>query len=290
MSARSVESKDGTRLAYEVAGAGPPLVYVMGATGTRKISFMTAIRNELQKSFTLYFYDRRGRGETGDAQAEAARPGPDGPRSSRASSTKYVPEREIDDLRALCEQAARDTGVAPYVCGSSSGAALALLAAASGVPMRALVAHEPPYAVGEHAASFDRDYQKNVTRLVADGKDEEALKYFMRIVGVPSFMVFFMRFMPFWKDAVAAAPSLPYDAAVLGDFAMPEKLLREIKVPTVVLVGGSTPALLRAASDAVAGVVPGAREVVVPKQNHGIKPAALRAALVDAFAQAAPKG
>lgn len=257
-----VTSKDGTKLAYDVVGQGPPLVYVMGATGTRRIQFSAAMRDELAKSFTLYFYDRRGRGESGDN-----------------SPTKYVVEREIEDLRVMCEAA----GGNPYVVASSSGAALALLAAAAGVPMRMLVAHEPPYAVGEHAGSFDKDYQRNVTRLVAEGKDEEALKYFMRTVGLPGFMVFLMRFMPFWKDALAAAPSLPYDAAVMGDFAMPEKALRSIRVPTVVLAGGSTPPRLRAAADAAAKVIPGAKEVVVPKQNHGIKPAALRGALVECF-------
>jgi pimeloyl-ACP methyl ester carboxylesterase len=257
-------SKDGTSLAYEVVGQGPPLVYVMGALGTRAIAFSTAMREELAKSFTLYFYDRRGRGE------------------SDAKSAGDPVAREVEDLRTMCEVA----GGSPIVCGSSSGAALALEAVAAGVPMGLLVAHEPPYAVGEHAASFDRSYQANVTRLVAEGKNGEAVKYFMRTVGVPGPMVWLMRFMPFWKDAVAAAPSLPYDAAIMGDFSLPEKRLREIRTPTIVLVGGSTAPRLRAAADAVAKVVPGAREVVVPKQNHGIKPAALRQALVDATKEA----
>jgi len=267
MTTQYVTSKDGTKIAYEVVGQGPPLVFVMGAMGTRRIAFSKAMREELAKSFTLHFYDRRGRGETGDA-----------------SPTPYLVEREIEDLRAVCEAA----GGSPFVCGTSSGAALALLAAASGVPMRMLAAHEPPYAVGEHAATFDRGYQANVTKLVAEGKREEAVKYFMRTVGVPGFMLWAMRFMPFWKDAVAAAPSLPYDAAVMGSFDMPEKRLREIRVPTVVLVGGSTAPRLRAAADAVAKVVPGATERVIPKQNHGVKPAALRPVLVECFG-AAPR-
>ncbi|MEA3201465.1 MAG: hypothetical protein QOE90_2893 [Thermoplasmata archaeon] len=260
MQTQHVASKDGTKIAYETAGQGPPLVFVMGAMGTRRIAFSKAMRDELAKSFTLYFYDRRGRGETGDA-----------------SPTKYVVEREIEDLRAVCEAA----GGNPFVCGTSSGAALALLAAAAGVPMRKLAAHEPPYAVGAEAATFDRDYQTNVTKLVAEGRNDDAVKYFMRTVGVPGFMLWAMRFMPFWKDAVAAAPSLPYDAAVMGSFDMPEKRLREIRVPTVVLVGGSTPKRLRAAADAAAQVIPGATERVIPKQNHGIKPEALRAVLAE---------
>src|SRR5438067_4335514 len=121
MSTTYAISKDGTKIAYDVSGQGPPLVFVMGAMGTRTIAFSKTMREELAKSFTLYFYDRRGRGETGDN-----------------SPTKYVVEREIEDLRAMCEAA----GGSPFVCGTSSGAALALLAAASGVPMRKLAAHE----------------------------------------------------------------------------------------------------------------------------------------------------
>jgi pimeloyl-ACP methyl ester carboxylesterase len=260
-STRVVTSKDGTRIAYEVLGQGPPLVFVAGALGSRSISFARKMRAELAQSFTVYDYDRRGRGESGDTQP-------------------YSVAREIEDLAAVVELA----GGAPLVCGTSSGAALALEAAAAGIPMRLLVAHEPPYAVGEAAASFDRDYTKNVTRLVAEGRREEAVKYFMRTVGVPGFFVWLMRFMSFWKDAVAAAHTLPYDAAVINDFDLPEARLSAIRVPTVVLVGGSTPPRLRTAADAVARVVPGAIERVVPKQNHGIKPAALRRALSELVA------
>src|SRR5256712_10032816 len=92
-----------------------------------------------------------------------------------------------------------------------------------------------------------------------------------------------MRFMPFWKDAVAAADTLPYDAAVMHGFAFPEGRLREIRIPTVVLVGGSTTPTLRSGADATARTVPGATERVIPKQNHGVKPAALRPVLVESF-------
>src|SRR5581483_9453431 len=94
----------------------------------------------------------------------------------------------------------------PFVCGTSSGAALALEAAAAGVPMRMLAAHEPPYAVGEDAASFDREYEAKVTKLIAEGRRDDAVKLFMRTCGVPAPMLWVMRLMPFWKDAVAAAP------------------------------------------------------------------------------------
>jgi len=99
-----------------------------------------------------------------------------------------------------------------------------------------------------------------------------------------------MRFMPFWKDAVAAAHTLPYDAAVMHGFAFPDRRLREIRVPTVVLVGGSTTPTLRKAADATARTVPGSTERVIPKQNHGVKPAALRPVLVESFRVAVDSG
>lgn len=255
-----VTSKDGTKIAYEKLGQGPPLVLVWGALGARDSPFTKAMREELAKSFTVYDYDRRGRGGSGDAKP-------------------FSVQKEIDDLRAVCEGA----GGSPFVWATSSGAALALEAAAAGVPMRTLAAHEPPYMVGEHAAKFDRGYERNVTPLVEEGKRSEAVAYFMRTVGVPGFFVVLMRLMPFWKKAVAVAHTLPYDAAVMGGFVLPEKRLREIRVPTVVLVGDKTPASLQAAADEVARVVPDATKRVLPKQNHGVKPAALRPVLAEIF-------
>jgi pimeloyl-ACP methyl ester carboxylesterase len=105
----------------------------------------------------------------------------------------------------------------------------------------------------------------------------------MRVVGVPAPMVWVMKLMPFWKKAVAVAHTLPYDAAAMNGFDVPEKRLREIRAPTVVLVGSKTPASLKAAADEVARVVPNATKRVLPKQNHGVKPAALRPVLVEFF-------
>lgn len=147
----SVTAKDGTRITYENLGSGPPLVLVWGAMGALDSPFTKAMRGELSKNFTVYDYDRCGRGESGDRAV-------------------YSVAHEIEDLRAVCE-AAGD----PFVWATSSGAALALEAAAAGVPMRMLAAHEPPYMVGEHMERFDKAYERNVTRLVDEGKRGEAV-------------------------------------------------------------------------------------------------------------------
>ena len=266
MATQFVTSADGTRIAYETLGAGDPLVIVWGALGARSSPFAKAMRDELAKNFTVYDYDRRGRGESGDTKP-------------------YAVAREVEDLHAMCEAA----GGRPYVWATSSGAALALEAAASGVPMRMLAAHEPPYKVGDVKGGPDPDYEAKMDALVAQGRRGDAVTYFMRTVGVPGPFVFIMRFMRFWKDALAAAHTLPYDARILNGFAFPEQRLREIRMPTVVLVGGSTTAMLRAAADATARAIPGAVERVVPKQNHGIKPEALRPVLAQVFGEARPR-
>lgn len=253
---RHIKSKDGTRITYEFTGDGPPLVVVWGALGVRASPFATAMRDELAKSFTVYTYDRRGRGDSGD-------------------SKPYAVEREIEDLRAMVDDVPNGP---PFVWATSSGAALALEAAAAGVPMRMLAAHEPPYT-----PDVDRDYPRKVQALVDEGRNADAVKLFMRTVGVPAPSVFLMRFMSFWKLAVAAAPSLPYDAACMNGFSIPEERFARIEVPTVVLWGDKTPASLQTAAKRVADVVPGAKRRVLPKQNHGVKPEALRPALEACF-------
>ena len=253
-------SKDGTKIAYETAGDGPPLVIVWGALGLRASPFAKAMRDELAKSFSVYDYDRRGRGESGDTQP-------------------YSVAAEVEDLRAVCLAA----GGRPWVWATSSGAALALEAAAAGVPMQRLAAHEPPYAVGEHTGAFDREYPRKVADLVRADRREDAVRLFMRTVGVPAPFVWLMRFMNFWKSAVAAANTLPYDAACVNAFELPTERFRSITTPTVILAGGATPASLKRAAEEVSKTVPGATLRVVPKQNHGIKPASLRPVLVELF-------
>jgi pimeloyl-ACP methyl ester carboxylesterase len=171
----------------------------------------------------------------------------------------------------------------PFVFATSSGAALALEAAASGVPMRKLAAYEPPFMVGDPKDRPERDFEQKLIAMVQRGERDEAVKYFMRTVGVPGFVLVIMRLMPFWKDMRAVAHTLPYDAAVMNGFGLPAKRLAEVRVPVVVMAGGkTTPTLLQAAQSA-AKAVPGAEHRIIPKQNHGVKPAALRPVLVETF-------
>lgn len=253
-------SKDGTAIAYDTRGAGPALVIVNGALSVRSFVFATKAADELAKSFTVYSYDRRGRGESTD-------------------TAPYSVQKEVEDLAAVCKAA----GGKPFVAGFSSGAALALEAAAAGVPMAGLYAYEPPY-VREHAEdAIAPDYHDQLDSFTANGQPDEAVAYFMRTVGVPGFGVWVMKRMPMWKVMRGVAHTLPYDARVLGDFHVPKARLAKVRAPTVVAHGSKTAPSLKAAAKAAADAVPKARFVVVPKANHGIKPKMLRPQLEAAF-------
>jgi pimeloyl-ACP methyl ester carboxylesterase len=257
---RAATSADGTRITFETLGSGPPLVVVWGALGARRSPFARQMREELARSFTVTDYDRRGRGESGDTKP-------------------YRVAREVEDLAAVIAAVGGDA----YVFATSSGAALALEAAASGVPMRTLAAYEPPYMVGDPKDRPDADFERKLVSMIAEDRRDDAVKYFMRTVGVPAFFLFLMRLMPVWKDMRAVAHTLPYDAAVMAGFSLPEARLRDVAVPTVVLAGGATTPTLRAGAEAAARAIPGARFQVIPKQNHGVQPKALRPVLAELF-------
>jgi len=245
-------SRDGTRIAYDVIGRGTTLVLVNGALGFRGMSFAKGFAREFAKHFTVIDYDRRGRGESGDGSA-------------------YAVEREIEDLDAVI----RVAGDPCYVFAQSSGAALALKAAAAGVPIKTLVAYEPPYMVGNPADRPAADYGSRVAALIAGGKRDEAVKLFMVTVGVPRFAVAIMRLFPFWKDMRAVAHTLPYDAAIMGTFEFPADELKSIRVPVVAVAGEKTTPTLKRAVQAVAETVPGAQHRVAPRMSHAIKAAVL---------------
>jgi len=248
----ATKSKDGTRIAYEISGNGPTLVVVAGALGYIDIPFLRAFVADLAKDFRVVVYDRRGRGGSGD-------------------TPPYTVQKEIDDLDAVV----RVAGDSPIVLGTSSGAALALEAAAHGVPMGKLVAFEPPYMVGEHRKPNHVRYESDVKGYIGRGDRDGAVQLFMRTVGMPRILVAIMRLLPIWKKLLPAANTLGYDASIMNGFELPEARLRAIRLPTLVVGGGKSPASLKAAVRAVGECIPGARVVEIPKQNHAIKGAAL---------------
>ena len=258
----SVTSADGTRIEFETSGSDASLVLVAGAMGTKGSSWQRGFAAEFAKSFRVFSYDRRGRGGSSDTRP-------------------YSVEREVEDLAAVCAA----TGGDAVVVGISSGAALVLEAAASRVPMRAAVAFEPPYMVGEHRKPNHVRYEAEVSALVDRDDRDGAVKLFMRTVGVPGFILAIMRLLPMWKELRKVAHTLPYDAAIMRKFELPASRFAGITTPTLLIGGGSSPASLKDAARAAAQAIPNSRFVEIPKQSHNIKPSAL-APVVRQFADA----
>lgn len=266
---KTTTSRDGTTLAYEELGNGPPLVLVDGALCRREFGPMPALAPLLAKEFTVFHYDRRGRGDSGD-------------------TAPYAPEREVEDLAAIFDAA----GGSAFLYGISSGAVLALRGAASGLRVKKLVVYEPPFVLDDSHRMDPPDFQERIRAMVAAGDRDGAVKLFMKVVGVPSFGIVMMRLIPkVWPNLRAAAHTLPYDFAVLGDTqqgrGLPAELretLSAITAPTVALTGGKSPPYLNQGAKVVAETVRGATFSVVPKQNHNVAAKAIAPVLREAFA------
>ena len=257
----NVRSSDGTTIAYERSGSGPALILVDGALCSRAFGPSPKLAPLLAPHFTVYTYDRRGRGQSGD-------------------TPPYAPAREVEDIAALIEEA----GGSACLLGLSSGGALALEAAASGVPVDKVAAYEPPY-VDHSGQAGGAAHEGRLERLIAEGQRGRAVTYFMRdMVGAPAPMVVMMRLMPWiWRKLEAVAHTLPYDAAVMTGFRIPRARLASIAVPVLVMNGTKTDPRLRDAARMIAEAVPTARHRELPGQTHNVKPTALGPAVVEFF-------
>jgi len=256
-----VTSKDGTRIAFEQSGSGPALILVDGALCSRAFGPSPKLAPLLARHFTVYVYDRRGRGQSSNTEP-------------------YSPQRELEDLAALIDAA----GGSAFLLGLSSGGALALEAAASGLPVTKVFAYEPPY-VNEDSEVDGSRHEAELKRMLTAGRRGGAVKYFMRdMVGAPAAMVAIMRLLPWiWRKLEAVAHTLPYDAAVMSAFRIPRARFACIRVPALVMSGSKTDARLRRAARAAAEVIPGARHRELAGQTHAVKPDVLAPAVTDFF-------
>src|SRR3954468_14659408 len=216
-------SADGTRIAYEVHGSGPSVVFVDGAMCQRSMGPSTGIAKELAAGFAVHGYDRRGRGE------------------SDPGASPWSLEREIEDLAAVVEAA----GGGAHVIGVSSGAAISLEAARRGVPIDRLALYEAPFILDDTQPPHPADTPQRVQRLVDDGERGEAVKAFMRLVGMPAPFIGLMRVLPAWKKMTGIAHTLPYELAIVTPFQQGEPLVPgyydDVRQPTLVIAGGKSP-------------------------------------------------
>jgi pimeloyl-ACP methyl ester carboxylesterase len=254
----TVVSRDGTTIAFDRLGEGPPLVLVCGGSVERTSNAQLA--QLLAADFTVINYDRRGRGDSGDTQP-------------------YAIEREVEDIEAVIEAA----GGAANLWGSSSGAALALIAAASGLPITKLALWEPPF-VPEEFPRPPEDQVAQYERMVAEGRRGDAVEYFMsKVVGMPPEFVAEARTQPFWASQEALAHTLAYDARIMSDYRVPADRAASVKVPTLVIAGGADMPWMRETAQALADALPAGQARFLDGQGHDVDPTVLAPALKDFF-------
>jgi pimeloyl-ACP methyl ester carboxylesterase len=258
----TVRSADGTTIAYDRTGSGPPLLLVGGALSDR--SGAAALARILATGFAVLAFDRRGRGDSGD-------------------TPPYAVDREVDDIAALIEA----TGGSAFVFGHSSGAALAIEAVVRGLPIEKLALYEPPFIVDDTRPPLPADYTEHLDRLVAEGRRGDAVAYFMTTgVGLPAQVVDQMRGAPMWPAMEGLAHTIAYDGRVMGDHMsggpLPEGWASAVTIPTLVLDGGDSPLWARNAVSAVAAAIPGAERRTLAGQEHGADPEVL-APVLEAF-------
>lgn len=247
----TVTSKDGTKIAYDKSGQGPALILVAGMFSYRKYTAQVKLANLLSEHFTVYNYDRRGRGDSTD--------------TSPFSITK-----EIDDLKALIDVA----GGSAYVWGLSSGAALSLYAAAEEAKITKLVLQEPPFVVEPGDRKPPTDSVEHLTKLVAADQRGEAVEYAMtQVMGAPKFVITLMHIMPgVWPKLTAVANTLPYDVALVHDYQtgkrLPTDKWNSVTMPTLVMAGTESPAFLMHSATEVVKVLPNASLLVKKGLGH----------------------
>lgn len=254
---RKVVSRDGTTIAYDTAGEGPPLVLLNGAF--RDHTIFDDLVPALARHCTVYAYDRRGRGQSGDAPS-------------------YAVEREIEDLEAMIEEA----GGSAAVFAGSTGANLALRAAFAGAPITRLALHEPFF----RPDGFPKpppNAAETLQALLAEGdRRGEAAEYFLGpVLGLTPDDVAQWRKGPIWAMNEANAHTLLYDIAICGDFTVPAGRLAQLPTRTLVLNSDRTSAWLRAAAQETAAALPNGRGLELSGSWHRIDMDVLGRALVE---------
>ena len=260
----SVTSRDGTRIAFEKTGSGPALIIVNGALSHRKLYGDTALLRMLGEHFTTFTYDRRGRGESADVQP-------------------YAVAREIEDIEALITNA----GGQAYVYGVSSGAALALRAAATLGPAKVpkLALYEPPY--GQESGQFEKQKQQ-VNEIIKSGQPGEAAAFFLSAIGTPPDALEGMKASPEWVEIKKIDFTLAYDFEVLGNGTIPADITRAITIPTLVMDGEKSMDFMHATADQLAKHIPSAERKTLAGQTHEAAAGVVGPALIAFFNSGSP--
>jgi pimeloyl-ACP methyl ester carboxylesterase len=258
-------SADGTKIAYDRQGHGPAVILIDGAMCTRNAGAKPELARLLAEHLTVYSYDRRGRGDSGD-------------------TSPYAVGREIEDIEALID----DAGGTAALFGHSSGAALALeTALALGRKVVSLALYDAPFNDDPGARQAWQDYLQALDAALADGRHGDAVAAFMSYVGMPGDQINAMRQAPFWPGLEAVAPTLAYDhTALLGDGSVPAGRAAQVSMPTLVLHGDAGFPFMAVTARTLARVIPGAEDRALAGQTHDIDAAVLAPVLTEFYGRA----
>jgi len=260
---KTAQSADGTTIAFDQLGKGPALILVGGALEQRAMNSETAqLAPLLAEHFTVFHYDRRGRGDSTD-------------------TPPYAVEREIEDIDALITEA----GGSAFVFGISSGAALALEAAIKlGDKVKKLAMYEAPYNDDEAARQAWKAYRKQLADVLAQGRRGDALALFMLLTGMPADHLDRVRQHPLWPMWEGVAPTLAYDAAVMGeDASVPTEKAASVAIPTLVMDGSASYPFMHVTATALAHAIPNGQHRTLEGQTHEVAVSALAPVLVEFF-------
>jgi pimeloyl-ACP methyl ester carboxylesterase len=257
----TVVSGDGTRIAVDRYGSGPPIALVGGAFTDRRA--LAPFAQALAPDFTVLAYDRRGRGDSGD-------------------TPPYTPAREVEDLAAVLAMA----GDPACVFGHSSGAGLAVLAAAGGLAISKLALYEAPYMVDKGDPLPPPDLAARITELASSGRRGEAVEFWMKdTVRLPDEAITQMRQGPAWPALEAVVHTAAYDATIMADTErgdpLPAAWATQVTVPTLIMDGANSPAWQHRSMDALADLLPNTQRYTFPGADHSVPPDVLAPVLRD---------
>jgi pimeloyl-ACP methyl ester carboxylesterase len=263
----TVTSKDGTKIAYEKHGTGPAVILVDGAICYRGFGPMPHLSELLAPHFTVFTYDRRGRGDS-------------------SNSKPFAVAREVEDIEALIQEA----GGEAFVYGISSGACLALEAAIQlGDKIKKLALYEPPYNSETTALQQWKEYRRKLAESLAADRRGDAVVLFMQLVGTPAEQIEGMRQAPMWSMFEAVAPTLAYDADAMGeDRSAPVKRAAAVTMPTLIMDGGANLTIMpfmHETANALAKAIPHAQHRTLEGQTHDVSQEVLAPVLVEFFSQ-----
>jgi pimeloyl-ACP methyl ester carboxylesterase len=245
-----VTSRDGTKIGYGAMGSGPPIILVDGAMCWREMGPALPLAEQLKDRFTVYLYDRRGRGESGDTKP-------------------YAPQREVEDLAAVLEAA----GGSAAIYAISSGVVLALEAANTIPGITGMVLYEAPIFTDPSRKPVPTDYVQRMDDLVARGDNAGAVKHFMQNgIAVPWYALAMMQLFGMFKKMAPVGPTLPYDTAFVAPLwtyrPLPANRWPNVTIPVLVMGGSKSDAWMQNAQKAIAANLPNAEHRTLVGQNH----------------------